>query len=197
MDNKSLIDYVNKLKNIEAMLDDDNSSDTNFMNEINDVLKLLNKDYTTNDINSNIMDVKIKKLHPNAVIPIYAKDGDAGLDLTATSIIFSDNRQITYGTGLSMEIPNGYVGLIFPRSSIRKMELELSNSVGVIDSGYRGEIQATFNKTLRDVVGVPVYKIGDRIAQIIILPYPKINFVLSDELSDTKRGDGGFGSTGV
>lgn len=197
MDNKSLIDYVNKLKNIEAMLDDDNSSDTNFMNEINDVLKLLNKDYTTNDINSNIMDVKIKKLHPNAVIPIYAKDGDAGLDLTATSIIFIDNRQITYGTGLSMEIPNGYVGLIFPRSSIRKMELELSNSVGVIDSGYRGEIQVTFNKTLRNVFGIPVYNIGDRIAQIIIIPYPKINFVVSDELSDTERGVGGFGSTGT
>lgn len=191
MNSPDLENLMNQIKNLEEMINDDNSDNSSFMRELDDVMSMLKpKD------NISSLDVKIKKLRPNAVIPIYAKDGDAGLDLTATSIIFCDNRQITYGTGLSMEIPNGYVGLIFPRSSIRKMELELSNSVGVIDSGYRGEIQATFNKTLRDVVGVPVYNIGDRIAQIIIIPYPKINFVVSDELSDSERNDGGFGSTG-
>ena len=91
------------------------------------------------------MQVKIKKLSPEAVIPTYAKDGDAGIDLVATSMKF-DGTQITYGTGLAMEIPEGFVGLVFPRSSIRKTDLSLSNSVGVIDSGYRGEIQATFNQ---------------------------------------------------
>ena len=91
------------------------------------------------------MQVKIKKLSPQAVIPTYAKEGDAGIDLVATSIKF-DGTQITYGTGLAMEIPEGFVGLVFPRSSIRKTDLSLSNSVGVIDSGYRGEIQATFNQ---------------------------------------------------
>lgn len=203
MKEEQLNDYLKKLQEIDKEISDNNSTDMEFTNELEKLFDLLNKDITNkfsseNNANmTNIMDVKIKKLHSNAVIPIYAKDGDAGLDLVATEILDNTSSQITYGTGLSMEIPDGYVGLVFPRSSIRKMALELSNSVGVIDSGYRGEIQATFNKTLRDVVGIPVYKIGDRIAQIIILPYPKINFVLSDELSDTKRGEGGFGSTGV
>ena len=78
------------------------------------------------------MQVKIKKLSPEAVIPTYAKDGDAGMDLVATSMKF-DGTQITYGTGLAMEIPEGFVGLVFPRSSIRKTDLSLSNSVGVIN----------------------------------------------------------------
>ena len=90
------------------------------------------------------MKVKVKKLDPNAVIPKYAKLGDAGLDLTAVSIISDDPFQITYGTGLAIEIPEDYVGLLFPRSSIRKMELQLSNSVGVIDCVPAGtKIQTT------------------------------------------------------
>ena len=92
------------------------------------------------------MIVNIKKIHPEAVIPSYAKAGDAGMDLIATSIISETPSQITYGLGISLEIPKGFVGLVFPRSSIRKTGLQLSNSVGVIDSGYRGELQATFNK---------------------------------------------------
>ncbi|CAB4143288.1 Dut dUTPase [uncultured Caudovirales phage] len=140
------------------------------------------------------MQIKIKKLHNNAVIPKYAKAGDAGLDLVATEIINDEAFQITYGTGLAMEIPEGYVGLIFPRSSIRKYELSLTNCVGVIDSGYRGEIQATFRKE----GGLPSirYEVGDKIAQIIIVPYPTIEFVETDELSQTERGAGGFGSSG-
>ena len=140
------------------------------------------------------MQVKIKKLHNNAVIPQYAKAGDAGMDLVATEVTDGYGFSVTYGTGLAMEIPEGFVGLVFPRSSIRKYDLSLTNCVGVIDSGYRGEIQATFRKE----AGIPSkrYEVGDKIAQIIILPYPAIQFIETDELSDTERGEGGFGSTG-
>lgn len=145
------------------------------------------------------MKVKIKKLHPNAVVPQYAKTGDAGMDLVATSILSNTTFDITYGMGIALEIPEGYVGLIFPRSSIRKTDLALTNCVGVVDSGYRGELQATFKKVYgkNDVrIGETDYKVGDRIAQIIILPYPQIEFTEVEELSNTERGDGGFGSTG-
>ena len=137
------------------------------------------------------MKVKIKKVHPDAVIPSYAKSGDAGLDLVATTIISETLGSITYGLGIALEIPEGFVGLVFPRSSIRKTNLQLSNSVGVIDSGYRGEIQATFKRS-----GVYAYAVGDRICQIMIIPHPPIEFEEADELSDTERGEGGFGSTG-
>ncbi len=139
------------------------------------------------------MKVKIKRLHKDAVIPKYAKPGDAGLDLVATNIISFDKEQVVYGTGIAVEIPEGYVGLVFPRSSIRKYEQYLSNSVGVIDSGYRGEIQATFNSRFYADVK---YKVGDKIAQLIIMPYPHIDFEEVNELSETERADGGHGSTG-
>jgi len=141
------------------------------------------------------MKVKIKKLSAEAVIPSYAKSGDAGMDLVATSIKF-DGTQITYGTGLAIEIPEGFVGLVFPRSSIRKTDLSLSNSVGVIDSGYRGEIQATFNQKSLSKDGQILYGVGDRIMQIMIIPHPPVQFIEVNELSDTLRGEGGFGSTG-
>jgi dUTP pyrophosphatase len=140
--------------------------------------------------------VRIKKLNENAVIPSYAKSGDAGMDLVATSIISETQTQITYGIGLAMEIPNGFVGLIFLRSSVRKTRLMLSNCVGVVDSGYRGELQATFNKVNQNSQAENDYKVGDRIAQIMIIPHPPIEFDEVDELSDTERGEGGFGSTG-
>jgi dUTP pyrophosphatase len=140
------------------------------------------------------MKVRIKKINPLAQIPTYAKDGDAGMDLVATRIISNTTFDVSYGTDLAMEIPNGFVGLVFPRSSIRKYELALSNSVGVIDSGYRGELQATFKKT--NGLDSLAYKVGDRIAQIMIIPYPPIEFDEVNDLSDTERGDGGFGSTG-
>lgn len=143
------------------------------------------------------MKVKMKKLHPDAVKPKYAKESDAGMDLVATEIISKTETQITYGTGLAMEIPDGMVGLVFPRSSIRNTNLQLSNSVGVIDAGYRGELQATFNILNPNVVeGFGIYMPGDRIAQIVIVPHPIVQFVEVDELSESKRGDGGFGSTG-
>ena len=153
------------------------------------------------------MKVRIKKLNGLAQIPTYAKDGDAGMDLIATSIISDTPTQITYGLGVALEIPKGFVGLVFPRSSIRKTGLQLSNSVGVIDSGYRGELQATFNKLfggevmydemkVKETQPNDFYKVGDRVAQIMIIPHPEIEFEEADELSDTERGEGGFGSTG-
>jgi dUTP pyrophosphatase len=143
------------------------------------------------------MQVKIKRLKPNAVIPTYAKEGDAGMDLVATSVISETHTQITYGLGIALEIPNGFVGLVFPRSSIRKTRLQLSNSVGVIDSGYRGELQATFNKITTTLENQKNdYKVGDRVAQIMIIPHPSIDFQEVEYLSNTQRGEGGFGSTG-
>lgn len=157
--------------------------------------------------------VKIKKVHPNAVIPKYAKEGDAGLDLTATSMSYDEYGNICYGTGLAFEIPKGYVGLIFPRSSICKEQMLLSNSVGVIDSGYRGEVSFKFKpsmaldenqcvKTDKDrlwsvaIRQNNIYGVGDRIGQMIIMPYPKIEFEEVEELSETERGEGGYGSSG-
>lgn len=141
------------------------------------------------------MKVRMKKLHPDAVIPSYAKPGDAGMDLIAVSVSESDT-QITCDTQLAVEIPDGFVGLIFSRSSIRKYKLSLSNSVGVIDSGYRGSIQVTFNK-LPGYTPDQSYKVGDRVCQIVVLPFPPVEPEETDELSDSDRGTGGFGSTGV
>jgi len=137
------------------------------------------------------MKVNIKRLHENATIPFYAKESDAGMDLVITDIKGETEWDISYGFGISMEIPDGFMGLVFPRSSIRKTDLLLSNSVGVIDAGYRGEIQATFKKT-----GGAVYEIGDRGAQLIIIPHPIVEWNEVNELNNTERGEGGFGSTG-
>ena len=142
------------------------------------------------------MNVKIKKLDKNAIIPKYAKDGDAGMDLTATSKWYDDDNNVCYGTGIAMEIPKGYVGLVFPRSSNAKQDLILSNSVGVIDSGYRGEITFKF-KLVEDRHLAKDYNVGDRVCQIIIMPYPIIEFLEVEELTKTERGDGGYGSSGV
>ena len=139
------------------------------------------------------MEVKIKKLHSNAIIPTYSKAGDAGLDLTAIKVERDEHCNYVYHTGLAIEIPQGYVGLIFPRSSISKTDMSLRNSVGVIDSGYRGEIIFKFNC---NVINRTIYHEGDRVGQLIIMPYPHITLVETDELSGTERGIGGFGSTG-
>lgn len=145
------------------------------------------------------MKVNVKKLGSNAVLPTYAKHGDAGMDLTATSKSYDEHGNVCYGTSLAFEIPNGFVGLLFPRSSNTKKDLILGNSVGVIDSGYRGEVMFKFRPVMpleRDIeFGPREYEIGDRIGQIIIMPYPQIEFNLVDELSSSDRGVGGFGST--
>jgi dUTP pyrophosphatase len=137
------------------------------------------------------MKVKIKKLSENAVIPTYSKEGDAAMDLTVTSMEIIDNEHIKYGFGIAVEIPIGYVGFVFPRSSCYKQRQILSNAVGVIDSGYRGEISAVMIGTSSHS-----YKVGERAAQLIILPYPEIEFEEVSELSETERGKDGYGSTG-
>jgi dUTP pyrophosphatase len=170
----------------------------------------------------NSLNVRFKKLRPDAVTPTYAKDGDAGLDLTSVSKTYKDSF-IEYGTGIAVEIPYGYVGLVFPRSSITKTAsgVSLKNSVGIIDSGYRGEIMLRFEipteksvwdgesefVTWKDGETGPLSNrennllktpsIGERIGQLMIIPYPTIYLEEVDELSSTDRGEGGFGSTGV
>lgn len=140
------------------------------------------------------MEVKIKKLVEEAVVPKYAHSTDAGLDLTATSLEIRNGVYI-YGTGLAIEIPKGYVGLIFPRSSNFKQDLYLTNCVGVIDSGYRGEIKFMFK--MGPINAGNIWRVGDRVGQLIIMPYPSIELKEVDELSDSDRGEGGFGSTGT
>lgn len=136
------------------------------------------------------LNVKIKRLSSTAKLPTKAHATDAGYDLYASSCHFEDGM-LHYGTGVAVEIPAGYVGLVFPRSSIANTHLTLSNSVGVIDSGYRGEIKAKFRKG-----GSKGYKVGERIAQLIIMPYPEVTFEEVDELSESDRGTGGYGSSG-
>ena len=142
--------------------------------------------------NQNSVNVKVKKIFSTASVPAYTKRGDAGMDLVAISLKKSAGFY-EYGTGLAMEIPEGYVGLIFPRSSISKTDHYLRNSVGVVDSGYRGEIKIRMSTPL---LGGVEYKEGDRVAQLIIMKLPWVNLQEVEELSDTDRGEGGFGSTG-
>lgn len=141
------------------------------------------------------MIVKFKKLNPNAVTPSYAKAGDAGLDLTAISKQVVDegtHGYIEYGTGIAVEIPQGYVGLIYPRSSISNTGMLLSNSVGVVDSGYRGEIKFRF----KWISNTTMYNLGDRVGQLVIMPYPTIQMEEVLELNNSERGAEGFGSSG-
>lgn len=149
------------------------------------------------------MEVKVKKLVEEAIIPSYAKPGDAGLDLTAINYKYDELTDChIYGTGLAFEIPEGHVGLIFPRSSNRKTEAYMTNHVGVVDSGYRGEVMISFKLRDRDTNGiipelVKPYELNERVAQLIIVPYPQIKFIESNNLTETERGTGGHGSTGV
>ena len=153
------------------------------------------------------MKVKIKKLYEDSILPTKAHATDAGYDLYAHSKSCDDDGNVVYGSGVAMEIPQGYVGLVFPRSSNAKKDLILSNSVGVIDSGYRGEISFKFKPHwsyasmwepsvyLKRKEGKD-YRIRERIGQIIIMPYPEIEFVEVEELSDSDRGGGAYGSSG-
>ena len=137
------------------------------------------------------LEVKIKKTDKNAIIPNYSREGDAGLDLTIVSKEEVDSEHIKYDFGLAFEIPKGYVGYIFPRSSCYKQRQMLSNCVGVVDSGYRGSVSAVMIGT-----SSYSYKVGERAAQIIIMPYPTIKFVEVEELSESERGEGGYGHSG-
>ncbi|MFA5047638.1 MAG: dUTP diphosphatase [Patescibacteria group bacterium] len=136
------------------------------------------------------MKIKVKKLIPEAVLPKYAKIGDAGMDIYATSKNETE-KFVEYGTGLSFELPSGFMMLVYPRSSVSNMDLNMANSVGVLDAGYRGELKIRFRKN-----GPTDYNVGDRIAQIIIMPFPEIDFEETEDLSTSERGANGFGSTG-
>ena len=140
------------------------------------------------------MKVKIKRNHSEAKIPTYAREGDAAMDLHAVSRKWDNHGNVVYDTGVSIEIPRGYAGLVFPRSSVSKTCLQLRNAVGIIDSGYRGNIILKFGQSLHHHANP--YDAGDRIGQIMIIPYPQIEIVEVEELTDTVRGTGGFGSTG-
>ena len=217
MEKEEIEQYLKKLEEIEKTLNDDTdeSQDMSYLSELEEVLNKLSGEITNDEVSKNINTpvagqniintqptmtgggtlVKVKKLVPEAVIPSYSKVGDAGMDLTITKEIENTTFSVSYGFGIAIEIPQGYVGLVFPRSSVRNQDLILSNCVGVIDSGYRGELQATFKKT--QGLDSIKYKVGERGAQIIILPYPTIYMTEVPELSDTERGSGGFGSTGL
>lgn len=198
-------------------------------------------------INLGEVNVKIKKLVDNAVIPAYAKPGDMGMDIVATSVEYDEKRDCyIYHTGLAFEVPAGYGMLLFPRSSNRNTECYMTNHVGILDSGYRGELLICYkNRTSRestelaletvsalvdvrnDIVDIaaqvgPIvqggvyitskykdnetievdwlesapYEVGERVAQLVVIPYPTIKFEEVEELSKSERGEGGHGSTG-
>jgi dUTP pyrophosphatase len=146
------------------------------------------------------MKVKFKKLHFGAKVPKYAKPGDAAMDLYAVEVkkyidsLSDQTTKLVIDSGIAVEIPEGFVGLLFPRSSVQSTGLRLTNSVGVIDSKYRGSVKAVF-----DIIdtSLPYYNEGDRFAQLMIIPHPYIDFEEVQELSSTERGEGGFGSTGI
>ncbi len=156
------------------------------------------------------MKISYKKLHENAVLPKHAKKGDGAVDLYATSVRVETHEApgesyyfIEYGTGLAVEIPKGYAGLLLPRSSSSKTSLIMANSIGLVDSSYRGEIKVRYRldsvgyKDLMETGKANVYQIGQAVAQLMIVPYVTQQTVFVDTLSSTDRGDGGFGSTGV
>jgi dUTP pyrophosphatase len=139
------------------------------------------------------MRVRFKKLSEKAVTPQYAKPGDAGMDLVSTSLV-KNEIFYEYETDIAVEIPEGYVGLLFPRSSISKTKQILSNHVGVVDSGYRGSLRLRFKKL--DWDNGEVYEVGDKVGQLVIIPYPTIELEEVSELSETHRGSDAFGSSG-
>ena len=153
--------------------------------------------------------IRFKKLVPEAVEPTKAHDNDAGFDMVAVSKKETD-QYIQYGTGIALEIPDGMVGLIYPRSSVTKKDLMLKNSVGIIDAGYRGEVSFRFNKLVTvnteamtiamnnfiTSVNKEYYEVGDKIGQIIFQTLPEVTLLETDELDDSERGEGGYGSTG-
>jgi len=154
------------------------------------------------------MIINVKKTSKNLPTPKYAIDGDAGLDLTAYNVITNNYKSVVYDTGLAFEIRDGYIGFVFPRSSVRKYDLIMANSVGVVDSNYRGTVQVSFKRTFNGSIKYLLNKIGfkfnlneyelnDRICQLIILPYPQIELVVKHKLNETERGAGGHGSTGT
>lgn len=140
-----------------------------------------------------MIDVKIRKVHPDAVIPFRAHATDAGMDVIAISMEMTEDY-VEYDTGLQFQLPEGYAILIFPRSSNSKKDLLLCNSVGILDAGYTGNLKLRFKLTTEGYTE-KIYNPGDKVGQIMIIPYPEINFIETEIFNETERGDGGFGST--
>lgn len=136
-------------------------------------------------------------IQAQATLPGYAHRGDAGADLRSTEALrLEPGERALIGTGIRMELPDGYAAFVVPRSGLAvKHGVTVLNSPGTIDAGYRGEIKVPLiNHDPRTAFEIAV---GDRIAQLIIMPVSQVNFVLADQLGDSERGAGGFGSTGV
>ena len=144
------------------------------------------------------MKIAVKKLHENAILPTYGSVAAAGADLYALldeELVFLPNETKFVHTGLAMEIPEGYAGLIYARSGLAsKRGLAPANKVGVVDSDYRGELMVALHNHSSQT---PVIQPKERIAQLVITPFLKAEFFESEELSETVRGVGGFGSTGT
>lgn len=142
------------------------------------------------------MIIRFKKLDPLAKAPLRGSEWAAGWDLSCIGFSKDPFADVyVYRTGIAVELPIGYVGLLFPRSSIYKYTLSLTNAVGVLDCDYRGEILFKFSSRISD--NERLYNIGDRIGQIIVMPVPEIAWLEAEKLSATKRGTGGYGSSGV
>ncbi len=143
------------------------------------------------------MNIKVKKLKPGATVPTMGSKFAAGADLYSAEdadVVIGPSETKFIGTGLAMEIPEGYVGLVYARSGLAcKRGLAPANKVGVVDSDYRGEIKVALHNHGKEAQTVEK---GERIAQMVIAPYLSVNYEEADELSETERGEGGFGSTG-
>ena len=170
-----------------------------------------------------MIEVKFRKLSDKATIPTKAHTSDVGFDLVATKVEITENY-IEYSTDIALQLPVGYCALLFPRSSNSKKDLLLANSVGLVDNGYIGELKLRFKRIMmpvmqevmiapptgdiltdarntRKVPGLAyrddhIYKVGDKVGQLVIMPYPEVTLMETDELDETDRGDGGFGSSG-
>lgn len=142
--------------------------------------------------------LKYKRLSQKAAAPKKALAGDACYDLVAVSVEYcTKDLYVEYGTGLAFEIPEGYVGLIFPRSSITNKNMMLKNSVGVIDSGYRGEVKFRFQMTPSSGSYMPIhYDVGERVGQIMLVPVEEFELQEVQELGSSARANSGYGSTG-
>lgn len=149
------------------------------------------------EIKNKIMELKFKKLNEKAVLPTRSHSTDAGLDLTTygftQEVDASGKLILVYHTGLAVEIPEGYMGLLFMRSSVANKSLMMTNCVGVVDSGYRGELMGKFKITTDSIP--TVYQEGERVMQLIVMPYPQVEPVFVEELSDGDRGEKGYGSS--
>jgi dUTP pyrophosphatase len=141
--------------------------------------------------------IEFRKLDPDAALPRRARDGDAGLDLAANvDVVVAPGERTAVPTGLAVAIPPGHAGLVLPRSGLAtRRGLTLPNAPGLIDPGYRGEVLvALVNLDPREKVDI---RRGDRIAQLLVIPFLEVEPVLVEELPETQRGSGGFGSSGL